>query len=103
MGLHTYSSGDTSDSWSQTSGYAGGNGTASESEDTASLSVTETLTSQWQEGYTITSLPDQATTTVGDSSEGVVADGNSTFSNYNSEQYQSDSSGSGYSGPLSRP
>jgi trimeric autotransporter adhesin len=61
-GTHSYTSSGASDYWSQTGNYAAGSGSLSQSHGSWGQTVTESLQSSWQEGYTFTTLPGQATT-----------------------------------------
>jgi Putative Ig domain len=86
-GTHTYTSNGTTDFWAQTGDYAAGNGFSSQGHGIWGESITESLQSSWQEGYTFTSLPGQATITTGGASG----------SSHNSGDYSSNQSGSGMS------
>ena len=55
-------------SWSSSGDFAAGNGSASAVHAASNATIAENLQTQWQENYTITSLPGQATTTVGNAS-----------------------------------
>ena len=97
-GSHAYTSSGSSSSWTQTGNYASGSGSITQSGASSGLSVAESLQSQWQEGYTITSLPGQATTTTGGASGNSQASGvASSYSNYGGLTESAGSSGSGYS------
>ena len=98
LGSHAYTSSGSSSSWTQTGNYASGSGSITQSGALSGLSVAESLQSQWQEGYTITSLPGQATTTTGGASGNSQASGvASSYSNYGGLTESAGSSGSGYS------
>ncbi len=99
-GNYSYSSSGTSDSWLLSGDYAGGNGSSGGTHGAWGQSVTESLQSQWQEGYVITSLPAQATTTTGGASGSSQASGDASSYESGSGWSESDyggGSGSGYS------
>ena len=56
-GSHSYSSSGAASTWSQTGNYAAGNGTSSGTSASSGTSLTESMQSQWQEGYVITAGP----------------------------------------------
>ena len=90
-GGHAYTSSGSSSSWSQTGDYAAGNGSVTQSSASSGLSLTESLQSQWQEGYIITSLPGLATATTGGASGSSQASGDASSFNDSGGTTESDS------------
>ncbi len=95
-GTHGYASGTASDSWSQSGSYAGGNGSSSASHASSGQSVTETLQSGWQEGYTITSGPSGTVTSGGASGSSRLTGDASSWSDSSGSTESASSYGSGY-------
>ena len=95
-GSHSYSSSGAASSWTQTGNYAAGNGTSSGTNASSGTSLTESMQSQWQEGYVITSGP-TGTTTTGGASGSSQASGNSSSYSDSSGFAESASSSSGFS------
>ena len=71
---------NTWDSWSSSGDFAAGNGSASAVHAASNATIAENLQTQWQENYTITSLPGQATTTVGNASASSHLTGDASWS-----------------------